>query len=145
MELVVMPIKIVPEQREVFPVEGSHIFELVHAWNLLRKHAMKPWIDAMRLDGHRDHLAHRFLNREAHRFRQLAADDLHDLLIVTIDDGDDERLLAGEILVERTDAHARHLRDPIRAGLVESLAGENASGRFDERAHRRARSALRGA
>ena len=99
----------------------------------------------MRLDRHGDELAHRFFHRQAHRFRQLAADGLHDLLIVAIDDGGDERLLAGEILVERTDAHARYLRDAVGAGLVESFTDENASGRFHQRVHRRARSLLRSA
>src|SRR5262249_15647531 len=60
-----------------------------------------------------------------------------------IDDGGDERLLAGEILVERADADPRHLGDAVGAGSVETLPDQNASGRFDKRVNRRARSRLR--
>lgn len=91
-----MHIEIILEQRVVFPVEGFQVRKLAHARNLLRKHAVKSWIDAMGFDRHGDDLAHRLLDRQAHHFCQLAADDLHNLLIVTIDDRDDQRLLLGK-------------------------------------------------
>src|SRR6185503_7718391 len=63
---------------------------------------------------------------------------------VTLDDGGHERLLAGEILVERADAHPRHLRNAVGAGIVETMPDENASGRLNQRVHRRARTFLSG-
>ena len=67
-----------------------------------------------------------------------------ELPAVALDDGGYERLLAGEVLVKRTDTHTRHFRDAVGAGLVEAFLDENASGRFDQRVDRRARSLLRG-
>ena len=60
------------------------------------------------------------------------------LLIMMIDDGGNERLLAGEILVERADADARHFSDAVGAGSVETLPDQNASCRFNKRVNRRA-------
>ena len=57
---------------------------------------------------------------------------------MTIDDGGNEGLFAGEILVERADADARHLGDAVGAGSVETLPDQNASGRFNKRINRRA-------
>ena len=71
----------------------------------------------MRLDRRGDEPAHRLLDRLRRNFRQRAAHDLHDLLIMAIDDGGNERLLAGEILIERADAYARLFGDPVGAGL----------------------------
>src|SRR6185503_7048355 len=84
-----------------------------------------------------------FLNWLRGNLRQRAADDLHDFLIMTIDDGGNQRLFAWVILVKRTNAHARHFSDAIGAGFVETLPDQNASSRFDQRVNRRARSRLR--
>src|SRR5215510_5524303 len=63
---------------------------------------------------------------------------------MAIDDGGDERLLAGEILIERADAHAGLLGDPVGAGAIEAFPDENASGCFDQCIDRRTRPLLRG-
>jgi hypothetical protein len=60
------------------------------------------------------------------------ADDLHDFMVVTLDDRNDERLLAGKILIQRTHADARLLGDVIRARLIETFPDQNASGCFDQ-------------
>src|SRR5262249_16716447 len=60
------------------------------------------------------------------------------------DHGGDQRLLAGEVLVERSDAHPGNFRDAIGAGLVETFLHQNASGRLDQAVHGRARSLLSG-
>jgi hypothetical protein len=52
---------------------------------------------------------------------------------VAVDHGGDERLLAGEILVERADADAGDLGDPVGAGLLEAFPDQNASGCLDQR------------
>ncbi|MNU08585.1 hypothetical protein D3C72_2546950 [compost metagenome] len=57
---------------------------------------------------------------------------------MTFDHGCDERFLAGEVLVKRTDADACYISDPVGAGLVESLLDQNASSRLDERGNCRA-------
>ena len=105
---------------------------------------MQLGVDAMRFDRHRNEPPHRFLDRLRGDLRQRATDDPHDVLIMTIDDGGNQRLLARVVLVKRADAHARHFSDAIGAGLVETLPDQNASCRFNERVNRRARSLLRG-
>src|SRR5690349_5228767 len=49
---------------------------------------------------------------------------------MAFDDRRDECLPAWEILIERTDADARRLRDAVGARLVETLPDQNASGRL---------------
>ena len=68
----------------------------------------------------------------------------HDLVVVALGHGENERLLAWKILVERTYADACDLGDSIRAGLVETLVDQNTSSGFDERCDGRSRSLLRG-
>src|SRR5262249_8747675 len=131
-------LEIRPDDDLVFPTESFDLLESPGARKLLRKDAMELGIDPMRLDRGGDHLAHRLLDRLRRNLGQRSTDDLHDVLIVTIDDGGNERLLAGEVLVERPDADARHFGDAVGAGSVETLADQNASSRFDERVHRRA-------
>jgi hypothetical protein len=61
---------------------------------------------------------------------------------MTIDNGRNERLFARVVLIKRTHAHTRHFSDPVGAGAVEPFPDQNASGRFNERVYRRARSLL---
>lgn len=137
-KLIAVSLKIGPDEDIVFAIEGFDVLEPPGARNLLRKDAMKLGIDTMRLDRGGDHLAHCLLDRLRGNLGQRSTDDLHDVLIVMIDDGGNERLLAGEILVERADADARHLGDAVGAGSVETLPDQNASCRFNKRVNRRA-------
>ena len=92
----------------------------------------------MRVDPNGDELAHRFLDRLRSNLRQRATEDLHDFLIVTIDDGDNECLFAWVVLVERANAHARLFSDAVGAGSVETIPDQNASCRFNKGINRRA-------
>src|SRR5262249_47879917 len=103
-KLIPVSLEIGPDEYIVFAIEGFDLLESPGARKLLRKDAMELGIDAMRLDRGGDHLAHRLLDRLRPNLGQRGADDLHGVLIVTIDDGGNERLLAGELLGERADS-----------------------------------------
>lgn len=62
----------------------------------------------------------------------LSRDDGHDLLVVPLNHGGDEGLLAWEILIERAGADAGYFRDAVGAGLLKTFADQNASSRFDQ-------------
>ena len=125
-------LEIGPKESIGFAIEGSYILKASHARNLLCKDAMQLGVDAMRLDRYGNKPAHRFLNRLRRDLRQRATDDLM-ILIATIDDGGNERLLARKILVKRTDADPGQFSDPVGAGPVETFPDQNASGRFNKR------------
>jgi hypothetical protein len=61
---------------------------------------------------------------------------------VTLDHGGDEGFLAPKVLVVRTDADVGDLGDAVGAGLLETVADQNASGRLDQRVDGGARSRL---
>src|SRR5262249_3133520 len=69
---------------------------------------------------------------------------LHHLLLVPVDQRRDQRLLAGEVLIQRADADACDMRNPVGAGAVVAFLDQNASGRFEQRTDSGARSLLRG-
>jgi hypothetical protein len=137
-------LEIRPEQGVVLTIEGFQFLELTQARNLLCEHTMQPGINPVRFNRDGDERAHRLLHRPAQNFRQLTPDRLPDLLLMALDDGGDECLLAGKILVERADAHPRHFRDAVSAGLVEAFLDQNASSRFHQCIDRSARSLLGG-
>src|SRR5262249_59474541 len=117
-KLIAVSLKIGPDEDKVFAIEGFDVLEAPGARNLLRKDAMELGIDAMRLDRRGDHPAHRLLDRLRGDLGQRGTDDLHDVLVVTIDDSGNERLLAGVTLVERADADARRFGHAGAAGSV---------------------------
>lgn len=135
--LIPVPLNVSPEHGVVLSVEGFYIPQLSRAWNLLCQHAMQLGIDAMSRDRYRDQLAHSLLERKHRDLRQCATGNPHEVVLVPIDHGRNERLLAGKILIERTDAHARLLSDAIGAGSIKTLSHQNASGSFDKRIDRR--------
>jgi hypothetical protein len=94
-KLIAVALEIGPEQSMGFAVEGFHILKTSRARNLLCQDAMQLGVNAMRLDRDGDNPPHRFLNWLRGNLRQRAADDLHDFLIMTIDDGGNQRLFAG--------------------------------------------------
>src|SRR5262245_565163 len=96
---------------------------------------MQPGIEPMPLDGGSDELAYALLQRKPGHFSERATGDLHELPVMPLDDGADQRVFAGEILVERAHADACLLRDPVRARRIETLLDQNASSRFDQRIH----------
>jgi len=57
---------------------------------------------------------------------------------MALHDGGNERFFAGEILVERANAHASLFGDTVGAGLIETFPDQNASGRFNQGIDRRA-------
>src|SRR6478735_3383054 len=107
-KLIAVSLEVGSEERVGFAIEGFHTLEPFRARYLLCKDAMKLGIDAMRLNRYGHKPAHCFLNWLRGHLSQRAADDAHDFLIVTIDDGGNERLFAGVILVKRANAHACH-------------------------------------
>jgi hypothetical protein len=94
-KLVAVGFEIRPHERMRFAIEGFHALESSRAWNLFGEDAMKLGIDAMCFDRDGDEASHHRFNRLPCNVRQRVADDLHDLPVVTIDDGGNERLLAG--------------------------------------------------
>jgi hypothetical protein len=129
-KFIAVGLKTGPEESVRFAIDGSCILQASNARKLLSQDAMQLGVDAMRLDRYGNKPAHCFLNRLRGDLRQRAPDDLHKLLIMTIDDGGNERLLAWVILVKRANAHARLFGDSIGAGAVETFPDQNASGRF---------------
>ncbi len=75
---------------------------------------------------------------------QYRAHTPHDLAIVAVDEGGNERFLGRIILVKRADAHAGHVGDPVGAGFVVTVADQDTGGRIDKRIDGDARSRLRG-
>src|SRR5262249_40590037 len=142
--LVAVALEIGSEQGVVRAAEGFHLLEPARARNLLGQHAMEPGIDAMRLDRGGDERADRLPDRLARGLRERAARDLAELIAVPVDHRGNERVLAGEILIEGADAHAGLIRDAVGARPIEAFPHQNASSRFDQRIDRRARAFLRG-
>lgn len=63
-------------------------------------------------------IRHRLVEALRGDFRQRTADDPHDFPIIALDDGGNQCLLAGVVvLIERADTDARDLCDPAGAGL----------------------------
>lgn len=85
--------------------------ELAGARDLICKDAMEFRIDAVRVHHDGDAAANGPLDRHADELNERRADDAHDLLVVTIDRGGDERLPAREILIERADLDAGDFGD----------------------------------
>ncbi|KYF67700.1 hypothetical protein BE15_26865 [Sorangium cellulosum] len=100
---------------------------------LLEQHPMQSRIDPVCVDHDRHQPAYRRLDRLVNHVGQRHAHHIHHLLHVAVDDGGHQRLLAGEVLVERADADARRERDLVRAGRVVPLLRQNASGRREQR------------
>src|SRR5579885_1144818 len=105
---------------------------------------MKARIDAVAPDSKRDEFTGRYLYRACSHSYDGAAGGLRDLLRMAVDDCRPERFLAGKVLVERTDADTRHLRDLVGACPIVPFAQQNASSCFDERIDGHPRSLLRG-
>jgi uncharacterized damage-inducible protein DinB len=142
-DLISMALEIRLKECVVLAIEGRDVLEPANARNLFGEHPMKFGVDAMRHDRNRHQFAHRFLDGKIHSRRQFALNDPHDLLVVTIDDRSHQSLLAGEVLVERAYAHARHGGDVVGAGLVEPLPYQNASCSLKKRVNGVARALLR--
>lgn len=137
-QLVAMIIEKGPEQALGLAMEQLDALKLAGSRRLFGKDAMKCRIDAMRRNSGSDEPLNtdpdRFASGLSHRF----ADDLHEIAIVALDDGGDQCLLAREILIERTDADASRIGDPIRTGSVEAVSHQNARVRSaGSRAHYR--------
>lgn len=126
-----------------FADEGFAV-ELSGAGDLLGEDALQFRVDAVGFDRDADEAAHGFLDRHVRDFAECGADDGHDLLLVAVDHGGDERLLARKILIERADADAGDLGDAVGARLFKTLPDQNASSRLDQRVDRGAGSFLRG-
>ena len=144
-DLAPMRLEMVAKQHAGVADGGVDALEPAGAGNLLVQHAVKFWIDAVGLDSGRHERARRALDRQIGDVAERSARDLEQFLRVALDDGRDQRLLAREILVERADADAGHGGDLVGARPIVALFHQNASGRFDERIDRGARTSLRGA
>ena len=105
---------------------------------------MKLRIDAVGIDGGRDQFARRDLERARGDLEQGISDHLRQFLRVALDDGRDQRLLAREVLVERTDADAGHGRNFVGARPIVAFLDQNASSRFEKRFDGEAGPLLRG-
>src|SRR5262249_28168115 len=130
-ELIAVCLEIASNERTTLSLDGIEIFEPPNPWDLFRKNAMKPWIDAMCLDGNRNEFACRDLDRPCSHLDQGIARHLRELLRVALDQRGDQRLLVREVLVQLTDTDPSHLGNPVRARAVISLFDQNASSRFD--------------
>lgn len=93
-----------------------------------------------------DELVHRPFDRVAER--QLAPATEHGCerveigLRLALDERGEQRLLAGEVLVERADAHARELGDAIRGRAIEPDLADDASRGLEDRVYRDPRALL---
>ena len=123
---------------------GVETFEPPGAGNFFVEDAMKLRIDAVSIDPGRNEFAHADLDRARGGLENGAADNLRQVLRVSLNDGRNQCLLAGEVLVERADADAGRGGDPVGARPGEAFLDQNASSCFDKRVDGRARSLLRG-
>jgi len=90
-------------------------------------------IDAMCVDRRFDQLTCRISYRPRRHVNERIAQQLHDLLLVTVDQRRDQRLLARKILIQRPDADAGDIRNPVGARTVVAILYKNASGRSEQR------------
>jgi hypothetical protein len=81
-------------------------------------------------------------HRRAFGRREARPEDARDLLQVPVDEGRDERVLAGKVLVERADVDAGDLGDAVGAGAVVAFAKQNASSGVEQRGDGGARALL---
>src|SRR3546814_2040481 len=99
-------------------MEGFDLSQPPRARQLLGEHAVEFGIDAVRIDSHGDQPAYGRLDWQRIDLRQRTAYDAHHLLLVAIDDRGYQCVLAWEVLVERADADAGFLGDPVGVGEV---------------------------
>ena len=132
-ELISMRFEVVANKAESFALDRFDVFEPSGTRYLFDKDAMQLWIDPVGVKHDRNELACRDLDWARRCLDQCVADQLQHFVHVTVDNGRHQRLLAGEILVERTDADAGHGCDFVGTGPVIAFLRQNASGRFQER------------
>ena len=85
-----MALEIAPEKRVSLTIVCLYMLEFSGARSLLCKNAMQLRIDAMRVDRRQNEPGHRLLNRLRSNFFQGRADNLHQFLIMPLDNGYNE-------------------------------------------------------
>jgi arsenite methyltransferase len=143
-DLATMSLEITSKERASAPQYGVDIFEPPGAGNFFVQDAVKLRIDAVSIDPGRNQLAYSDLDRARGDPEKRIAGNFRQFLRVSLDNGRDQCLLAGEVLVERADADAGRGRDLVGARPGVALFDQNASSRFDKRFDGGARSLLGG-
>ena len=144
LDLISMCLEIASNQCISLALVSLDIFQPPNPRDLFRKDAMKLGIDAVSVDCNRNEFARRDLDWARSHLDQSVASQLRNLLRMAVDNRRDQRLLAREVLVQRTDTDAGHLGNPVGARAVIAFLHQNASSRFQERIDGCARSLLRG-
>jgi hypothetical protein len=128
-----MSLEIAANKRVGFAVHCFDVLEPSGARDLLDKDAVKFWVNAVGFNHDGNELARRDFERACRHFDHGVAHYLHHFVHVTVDHSRDQRLLAREILVQRTNTHARHGGDLVGARPIVAFFHQNASSRFEER------------
>jgi hypothetical protein len=131
-DLISMCLEIAPDQCITLSDIGLDIFEPPNTWDLFRKYAMKLGIDAVSVDCNRNKFARRDLDWPRCHLDQGVARHLRNFLRMAVNDRRYQRLLAREVLVQRTDTDAGHLGNPVGARPVIAFLHQNASSRFQK-------------
>src|SRR5258708_4140454 len=116
-----MCLEVAPDQCITLSDISLDIFEPPNTWDLFGKDAMKLGIDAVSVDC------------TGRRLDKGVASHLRNFLCMAVNNSRYQRLLAREVLVQRTDTHPRHLGNPIGARFVIPFSDQNASSRFQKR------------
>lgn len=131
-DLISMCLEIASNQCISLSADSVDIFEPPNTWDLFRKDAMKLGIDAVSVDCNRNEFARRDLDWARSHLDQGIASHLRNLLRVALNDSRYQRLLAREVLVQRTDTDPRHLGNPVGARSVVAFFHQNASSCFQK-------------
>src|SRR5262245_2790878 len=113
-----MSVEIASNQCINVSVDRLDTFEPPNTRDLFGKDAMKPGIDAVSVDCDRNEFACRYLDRARSYLDQGVAHQLQHFVGMALTDGSNQRLLAREILVERTNTDACHGSDLVGARSV---------------------------
>ena len=132
-ELISMRLEIASHEYITLSDISLHVFEPPNPGDLFREDAMKLGIDAVSVDCNRNEFACRDLDGMTHELDQGAARHLRNFLHMAVDNSRYQRLLAREVLVQRTDADARNLGNSVGARSNVAFLEQNASSRFQER------------
>jgi hypothetical protein len=102
--------------------DSLDILQTPDTGRLLSQNPVKLWVDAVSIDHDGHKLSRRNLDWTERDLAEGPAHNLHHFVVVALDNGCDQRLLAREVLIKRSDADTGDLRNPICARAIVSFS-----------------------
>jgi hypothetical protein len=90
--------------------------------NLRHQQFIKFWVDRVGVDHRLNHGSNKVVDRRCSMFEELGLDQAINFFDVALVQSYKDRVFIGKVLVDRTDAYARHLGHTVRRYRIGSLA-----------------------